>query len=638
MKIKCGKKAASPRANTRSKNNFFSRLAIICLAVAGMVNTGWTADNELKLKSPDGKIVVILHAGDHLNYEINFHRKEVVTESALGIIVNGKDLGQNTKFTGTPETSTINEQYPVMGVHSTATNHCISTVIPVSNGNFQWQLAVRVFNDGVAFRYQIPGTGSRHIDGESSEWNVPVGSRLWWLPAKNTSYEAKFQTSVIGEAPVGLQFMAPATLQFPGKAGYAMMTEANLINYSDMSLQLNGTNNVKAFFHNSPNGWDNDGEIISPWRVTLLASDLNTLVNSDIIKNLCPPPSPELANASWIIPGRSAWGWLSCYCGPKLEEQHAWVDNTKKLGWEYYLIDDGWKRWNGGGTNAWAALAEVVQYAKSQNVAIWAWVNASEVSNPQQRMDYFQKAKSIGIVGLKIDFPKPANPTWVNWYEDTLRDAAAQQLMIDFHGAIKPTGRERTWPNELNREAIAGREQGKNPPLHDLTLPFTRFVQGHADYTPTLFMPSRLNGSSLAHELAMAVVYTAPFLCMGDDPAHYLDSVATNVLSALPPAWDKTIVLPQSEIGQLAAFARQRGSQWFIGVINDSTPRQEKINLNFLGKGNYRLVELADNADDNNAFVKTEKTVTRKDTLSISLRSLGGYVAWLVPADDAISK
>src|SRR5579864_8433980 len=37
---------------------------------------------------------------------------------------------------------------------------------------------------------------------------------------------------------------------------------------------------------------------------------------------------------------------------------------------------------------------------------------------------------------------------------------------------------------ELTREAIAGCEQGKSPPLHDITLPFYRYVQGHADLLP----------------------------------------------------------------------------------------------------------------------------------------------------------
>jgi alpha-glucosidase len=165
-------------------------------------------------------------------------------------------------------------------------------------------------------------------------------------------------------------------------------------------------------------------------------------------------------------------------------------------------------------------------------------VRADEVFEAKDRMAYFRKARSIGVVGLKIDFPRPAGPVWVNWYDDCLRDVASLELMLGFHGAVKPTGRVRTWPNELNREAIAGREQGKNPPLHDATLPFVRYVQGHGDYRSTLFNPGRLDGSTYSHELAMAIVYTAPFLCMGDNPAYYLDSKACDVLKALPPVWN----------------------------------------------------------------------------------------------------
>jgi alpha-glucosidase len=221
---------------------------------------------------------------------------------------------------------------------------------------------------------------------------------------------------------------------------------------------------------------------------------------------------------------------LSCYCGPELSEQKAWIDRTKALGFEYYLIDDGWRDWNGSGDNAWTAMAELVKYARAQGVDIWVWVHCKYVHKPEDRLAYFQRAKNIGIVGLKIDFMEPANTEWVNWYDETLRVAASLQLMVDFHGAVKPTGRERTWPNEMTREAIAGREQGKSPALHDITLPFLRYVQGHADFTPTLFMADRLKGSSYAHELAMAVVFTSPFLCMGDKTTKYLNSVAVDGL------------------------------------------------------------------------------------------------------------
>ncbi len=283
-------------------------------------------------------------------------------------------------------------------------------------------------------------------------------------------------------------------------------------------------------------------------------------------------------------------------------------------------------------------MEEIVTYAKGQNVAIWAWVDAKYVFKPEEREAYFERAKALGIVGLKVDFPKPANTVWVRWYEDVLRDAAKHQLMINFHGAVKPTGRERTWPHEMSREAVAGREQGKSPALHDTTLPFLRYVQGHADFTPTMFMADRLKGSSYAHELAMAIVFTSPYLCFGDNPTNYLNSVAVDLLKAVPAVWDETRVLPGSKIGELAAFARRHGEQWFIGVINDLTPRREAVALDFLAKGNYRLVELADAPDRHDVFVRSERIVTRKDTLVMPLRKDGGYVAWLVPVTNQPKK
>jgi alpha-glucosidase len=530
---------------------------------------------------------------------------------------------------------TVKENYLTRGVHTNALNFYHSATLPLTGGadKTAWQLEVRVYDDGVAYRYVVPGSGVRHIDGESSEWQLPMGTTIWHQSDANRSYEARFEEDLVGQMGLNQKIMAPAALKFPGQMGYGLMTEANLINYSDMALASSGSNGFKALFHDNPSGWDQTGEIVSPWHVTLLAKDLNTMVNSDLIKNLCPAPAPELANADWIKPGRSIWHWLTGG-SPKLEEQHAWIDGTKAMGYEYYLIDDGWRRWNGGGTNAWQAMADVVNYAKSQNVKIWVWVGASYVFKPEDREAYFQRAQDLGIVGVKVDFPKPPSAEWVQWYEDTLRDGAKHHLMLDFHGAVKPTGRERTWPNEMSREAIAGREQGKSPSLHDITLPFLRYVQGPADFTPTLLIPGRLNGSSFAHELAMPIVFTSPFLCMGDNPKNYLNSVAVDVLKALPSVWDETRVLPDSEIGQLAIYARRSGNQWFIGAINDLTPRREQVNLNFLGQGQYKLVELADDAERNDAFVRTERVVTAKDTLTLPLRKDGGYVAWLVPVKE----
>ena len=588
---------------------------------------------DMTLKSPDGKIVFLLTAGDQMKYSVVWNGKPIVKDATLGISIDGDDLGVKAQVDRFPQLQLLDDKFPVRGVHPVGATRCQSAVIGITRGAHAktWNLEVRVFNDAVAYRYNVPESGKHRIDGESTSWNLPAGSELWYLPGKNRSYEDKFRMGRVGEFAPGTEIMALATAVLPG-GGYAMMTEANVVNYSDLALMPAPDNTFKAFFHNDQQGWiqESGGPVVSPWRVTLLAADLNALVNQDVLRSLCPPPSVDFSHASYIRPGRSIWHWLTGGA-PKLEEQHTWVDGTKQMGFEYYLVDDGWKRWANGGESAWNALAELVRYAKSQNVDIWAWVGAGDVHDPKVREEYFQHAKRIGIVGLKIDFPQPANYEWVNWYDETLRDAARVGLMIDFHGATKPSGRDRTWPNEMTREAIAGREQGRNPSSHDTALPFTRYVQGNADYTPVLINPKKLSGCSVAYEVAMGVVYTSPYLCYGDNPKQYLESPAVEVLKNMPSVWDETQVLPGSRIGELAAFARRNQKQWFIGMVNGDNAHEESVPLTFLGIGDYRLVELEDSPETNNVVVRRERIVTRSDTLKAPLRKDGGYVAWLQP-------
>jgi alpha-glucosidase len=558
----------------------------------------------------------------------------VVAKSRFGIIADDVDLGADARL-GKTSSHTISESYSMFGGHAEAKNNCRETTVSVRTAAGEnYELDVRAYNDGVALRARLAAKPGRKINGESTEWKVS-GNPLAWYQTDFGSYEGLFQSTRLEDFSAGKKIPLPITLALPS-GGYALVTEANLLNYSDLGVQIAPDHSLSAYFHASQTGWTDNDAVIQPWRVTLLARDLNALVNSDLIRNLCPPAPQELAKAAWIQPGRSSWQWWSSG-GPIYSEQHQWVDWTKQLGFEYYLIDDGWKGWKDNGKDNWHCLREVCDYAKTQGVKIWAWANSSEVSKTAMLTNFLDHAVAAGVVGVKIDFEPQADVRWANWYDEVLRDATARKLMVDFHGANKPIGRERTWPNEITRESIRGHEYHilryyrTLPPQHDTILPFTRFVIGPGDYTPTVFNPKELRGYTWARELSQAIVFTSPYLCYADHPTNYLNNPAVNVMKAIPSTWDETVVLPGSEIGKCAAFARRSGKQWFIGVINGGEATTLNFPLDFLARGNYQMIQLGDAPDRTDAWQREEKAVTGKDRVKLTLRPSGGCVIEIKP-------
>lgn len=585
---------------------------------------------EFKVGSPDGNVVIAVTDAGGLSYSIFLDGRKVVDKSRFGIVADDVDLGADVTLKET-SSRTIDESYPMFGGHARALNHCRETILSVHTGAGEdYALDVRAYNDGAALRSRLPAKAGRKINGEATEWKLS-GNPVAWFQPDFKSYEGIFQNSRLENFLAGEKVPLPITFVLRD-GGYALATEANLLNYSDLGVQVGDDHSLRAYFHASPGGWTTGDAVVQPWRVTLLARGLNALVNSDLIRNLCPPPLPEFVKADWIQPGRALWPWWSTEA-PIYPEQHQWVDWTKDLGFEYYLIDDGWRKWKADGKDAWACMSEVCDFAKTRGVKIWAWVDSQYVTTAAQRSAYFDKAAAAGVVGLKIDFIPRANVQWANWYEETRRDAAARKLLVDFHGANKPTGCDRTWPNELTRESIRGLEHHRVrssrdmlPPQHDCILPFTRFIVGPGDYTPTLFDPKELRGYTWAHELAQAIVFTSPFLCYADHATNYLSNPALDVLKAIPSTWDETVVLPGSEIGKCAAFARRNGKTWFIGVLNSMDSTSLDLPLHFLESGEYQMIQLGDSADRDDAWQREEKIVKRGDHVRLSLRRGGGCV------------
>jgi alpha-glucosidase len=211
---------------------------------------------------------------------------------------------------------------------------------------------------------------------------------------------------------------------------------------------------------------------------------------------------------------------------------------------------------------------------------------------------------------------------------------------VNFHGANKPAGEPRTWPNEMTREGIHGLEQNKwsaIPVQHYAVLPFTRLVAGHGDFTPVTFQERYLKGTTFAQQLATAILYTSPMQCWADKPEIYLKSPCLPLIQNMPCDWDETRVLPVSKIGKLAAYARKKGESWFIGIVNGETKEKTLVlDFSFLGNGAYSATYYKD-AMDNPASIIVEKNmpVNNKTSLQVTMLPGGGFAGWFKPGKTA---
>ncbi len=606
------------------------------------------------VKSPDGRLTMQVGADatGRPVYQLSRDDIAVIEPSPLGVTVNGTSLGRGVTF-GKPQRWGVDQTYPWRGVHSKARNHFNGAKIPATHAQSRvpYALEVRVFNDGAGFRYVVAGEGQPRVGGEDTAFQLPVDCAVWFQ-TNTANYEGFYEQRPVERVPQDTYMGPPVVIELPGGKGYVAITEAALFNYSGMTLRAGeeGSRRLAAAFQDDKE-WELEGTVTSPWRVIIVASDLNGLVNSDIIPNLNEPPSLELANADWIRPGRGFWHWWSGTIGNwdsvAYDRQQGWVDHAADFGFEYYLIDAGWEHtWKKPGMDKWALLRELAAYAAGKKVGLFVWkrwetgktegIQMEGLDDPQSRREFFRRCKEAGAVGIKIDYMDSESKEMVDFYTDVLKDTADARLMVDFHGANKPTGESRAYPHEVTREGVRGLEYNKwstLPPRHYASLPFTRLIVGHADFTPCTFNPEMLKGTTFALQLATAVCFTSPVVFYADKPEFYLESPAVDVIKAIPSTWDETLVLPGSRIGDLAVMARRRGTTWFVGIINGGPERSYELDFSFLGDGRYSCVQLADNPTRPDDFVRTEAAMQASSSLNVPMNAGGGFVAMLRPAN-----
>ncbi|MGC4232895.1 MAG: glycoside hydrolase family 97 catalytic domain-containing protein, partial [Niabella sp.] len=474
------------------------------------------AQSCLTLLSPDKQIAFILSTQEkELTYWIHFAHKTIIEPSVLGITVNKTPIGKNAIIDKTSR-YTKKETYAYRGVHSTASNHYNGATISLISNGIPFVIEVRAYNDGIAFRYIIRNKQASVIPDEATSFSLPSSSIIW---SQNNIkyYEGRYSKENIDTIKTGQVMGPPITIELPGGAGFAMITEGGLTDFAGFSLKSAGNRLLKVNLSGSTR---KTGLIETPWRIIEIGKDLNTLVNCDIIANVSAPYDktlfPKGYETDWVKPGRSVWTWLANQGPVSLNNLKKFTDLAAQLGFEYNLVDEGWANWKDSlkHQDHWDMMKELVNYSATKGVKIWAWKAYPDrkgipgLKEPESRLDFFKKAKETGIVGLKIDFFDSEAQEIINFYQSALKDAAKYKLMINFHGANKPTGETKTYPNEMTREGVRGLEF--RPPYHphNTIIPFTRYLAGHADYTPIHF-GDRLGEATWAYSIATAIVFTS---------------------------------------------------------------------------------------------------------------------------------
>jgi alpha-glucosidase len=600
---------------------------------------------QVQVTSPDGNVkLTILPNAERLTFSVTLGSATVLDPSTIAMNLDGYDLSSGVVL-GNVERYEIDETYRWHGARSTAVNQCNGTRISLQNdlSFIDYLLEIRVFNDGVAFRHVIPGDqGALRVPDEYTTFVIPRGSTVWYHDLGG-HYEAPYEKNDISDVPPGQWAGPPVTFKLPGNAGYSSITEANLVNYSGMALEADGRRGlVAALGHRQPLNYPYElrygreeakrlgkpatvrGAITTPWRVVMVGRDLNTLVNSTIVPNLCPPPDPKYfpdgIKTAWAKPGRAVWRYLDG--GDRsFEGMKEFSGLAGQLGFEYHVIEGFWSKWSN------EQIREIVEYSKQQGVSLLFWKHSNQLGTPEEREKFFTRLHSLGVAGAKIDFLDHEAKEVIDHYEELLKKAAENQMVVNFHGANKPTGRARTWPNEVVREAVRGMESSslRERARHEAILPFTRYLAGHADYT-TMHFGERRRDSTWAHQIASLAIFVSPLLTVAAHPQSVLDNPAVDVIKSIPAVWHETVVLPESRIGELAIFARRTGNVWFLAVMCGSQAETIRVPLSFLGDGQYNALLVRDDKGNAAAVVLENRTVRRSDRLKIGMVNGGGFI------------
>ncbi|MFO8002212.1 MAG: glycoside hydrolase family 97 protein [Marinilabilia sp.] len=547
-----------------------------------------------------------------------------------------------------------------------------------------FKVIFRVYNDGMAYRFVTLFDEEIKVKNETTGFLFPRADEVFVPYIRQpygryqTSFESTYDVLQMSEIQPDSLIIAPLMLK-NNNGSSVVLTEADLEDYPGMFYKVNDdANGFDTEFAEYPleeeqGGHNNlqsrvtkragyiaktSGERVFPWRVLAVGSNDYELLDNDLVYKLASPSRIE--DTSWIKPGKVAWDWWNDWniydvdfrAGINTETYKYYIDFAAEKDVEYVILDEGWSE----STNLLNIipeidLQEIVDYAGEKGIGIVLW--AGWLPLDRQMDEVLEKYSEMGVKGYKIDFMDRDDQKMVNFYYRAAREAAKHEQFVLFHGAYKPTGLQRTYPNVLTFEGVFGLEQVKwtdytNMPEYDVTIPYIRMLAGPMDYTPgAMHNASRHNWRAInsnpmsqgtrCHQLAMYVVYDSPFSMLCDNPSNYLrEPESTEFIASLPTVFDETVPLA-GEVGEHVAVARRKGDTWYVGAMTNWDGREVELDFSFLDEGKeYEATVFADGINADRAgrdFTKETIKLDNGTKLSIDMKSGGGWAATIKPVD-----
>lgn len=655
------------------------------LLAAFMTLSLGAAPKQYNLTSPDGRLEMKIHVGEGLSYDVLHDGVLLLENSRMSMTLqDGTVYGAPGQTLKRARTRSVDRTVKSPVYKKSEVEEKFNELTLEFKG---FKAVFRAYDEGCAYRFISGSEKPFIVSDEQADFRFPE-DRTAYIPYVNKKWKGSLQDILINDFQcpytcsklsewIDRWSIAPILVQCPeGKS--VVITEADLMDYPGMFLYnyKKGTGEtLSGYFARVPDDVEIGGhnmvqEMVNsrkdyiaecqpsaefPWRVIAVASSDKELTDSDIVWKLATPADDD-TDWSWVRPGKVAWEWWNAWnikgvdfeAGVNNDTYKYYIDFAAENRIEYVILDEGWAvKYANDLTQVVPEidLEELVEYGRKRGVGIILWAGWYPFTKDMENV--CRRFSEMGVKGFKVDFMNRDDQKMVEWYRDAAAMCAKYHMLMNFHGAYKPTGLQRTYPNVVNFEGVFGLEQMKwsatdvDHVTYDVTIPFIRMVAGPMDYTQGAmrnavkknYRPIRtepMSQGTRCHQLAEYVIFESPLNMMCDSPNNYrAEQECTNFISAIPTVWDETIAL-DGKVAEYVAMARRKDDRWYVGAMTNWDSRALELDLSFLPAGDYTMTIYQDGVNAHRIatdYKKVTCSVPASRKVEVKMAPGGGWAA-----------